>query len=252
MGRATTTTTTSGSQRGPVQQPWRVLVIEDDPSIREMIEMMLVKAGYDVVAAEDAVAGLRLAYQTHPHAIILDVMMPEMDGFEACRRLREMTDAPILFLTGKATTADDAAKGLDLGADEYMTKPFKYVELLSRLRVILRRADTISGAGHKYLSPTPSVLLDCARRELTIGDRHIYLRPKEFEVLEVLMHFAGRVLTTDAILHHVWGPERVGDPNLVKQYIYQLRQKIEVDPQEPHYLQSIPGGGYYFSTSDPT
>ncbi len=161
-----------------------------------------------------------------------------------------MTNAPILFLTGKATTADDAARGLDLGADEYMTKPFRFVELLSRLRACLRRAETTADGGSKYLCPAPSVLLDCARRELTLGERHIYLRPKEFEVLEVLMHFAGHVLTSDAILLRVWGPERVGDPGLVKQYIYQLRQKIEVDPQEPQYIQSIPGGGYYFSTSD--
>ena len=232
--------------------PFRVLVIEDDPAILAMIQMMLSKGGYEVVSAPDALVGLRVAYRTRPHAIILDVMMPEMDGFEACRRLREMTDAPILFLTGKATTAGDAAKGLDLGADEYMTKPFQFVELISRLRACLRRAESAADGHNRYLYPTPSVFLDCARRELTIGERHIYLRPKEFEVLEVLMHFAGRVLTADAILLRVWGPERVGDPGLVKQYIYQLRQKIEVDPQQPHYLQSIPGGGYYFSASDPT
>lgn len=233
-----------------MQQPWRVLVIEDDPDVLRMILVMLRKGGYEVHSAPDALAGLRVAYETRPHAIILDVMMPEMDGFEACRRLREMTDAPILFLTGKATTADDVVKGLDLGADEYMTKPFKFAELLSRLRVCLRRADTTLDGSAKYLSPTPTVILDCARRELTINGRKIYLRPKEYEVLAVLMHFAGRVLTTDAILSRVWGPERVGDPGLVKQYIYQLRQKIEVDPRDPDYIQSIPSGGYYFSTSD--
>jgi two-component system, OmpR family, KDP operon response regulator KdpE len=230
---------------------WRVLVIEDDPAIQTMIQLMLRKGGYEVVSAPDALVGLRVAYQTRPHAIILDVMMPEMDGFEACRRLREMTDAPIFFLTGAAKTAGDVAKGLDLGADEYMTKPFQFVELISRLRARLRRAESAADGHNRYLCPTPTVFLDCARRELTIGERHIYLRPKEFEVLKVLMHFAGRVLTADAILLRVWGPERVDDPGLVKQYIYQLRQKIEVDPQQPHYLQSIPGGGYYFSTADP-
>jgi len=241
---------TRGDPTRSPQQPYRVLVIEDDPGILAMIEMMLRKGGYEVVSAPDALVGLRVAYQTHPHAIILDVMMPEMDGFEACRRLREMTNAPILFLTGKATTADDAARGLDLGADEYMTKPFRFVELLSRLRACLRRAETSEDGDNRFVCPAPSVFLDCARRELTIEGRHIYLRPKEFEVLEVLMHFAGRVLAPDAILLRVWGPERVGDPGLVKQYIYQLRQKIEVDPQEPRYIQSIPGGGYYFAASD--
>ncbi len=236
-----------------MQQGLRVLIIDDDPSLLEMIQMILVRAGHDVVSAPDAVAGLRAAYQTRPHAIILDVMMPDMDGFEACRRLREMTDVPILLLTGRATGADDVVKGLDLGADEYMTKPFKSAELLSRLNVCLRRtADSSPDMANKYLCPTQSVILNCSRRELTIGDRQVYLRPKEYEVLEVLIHFAGRVLSHDAILHRVWGSERVGDPSLVKQYIYQLRQKIETDPQDPHYIQSIPGGGYYFSTSDPS
>jgi two-component system, OmpR family, KDP operon response regulator KdpE len=235
-----------------MQTSWKVLVIDDDPSVLEMIRVMLIKAGYEVVSAPDALSGLRMAYQTRPHAIILDVMMPEMDGYEACRRLREMTDVPIFFLTGQASASDDIVKGFDLGADEYMTKPFKYTELLSRLRACLRRqVDTTSDEGSKFLCPTQSVILNCSRRELTVGGRQIYLRPKEFEVLEVLMHYAGKVLSDDAILHRVWGSERVGDPGLVKQYIYQLRQKIETDPQDPHYIQSIPGGGYYFSTYDP-
>jgi two-component system KDP operon response regulator KdpE len=234
-----------------LKQPWRVLVIEDDPDVLKMILTMLARAGYETFSAPDALVGLRVAYQTRPHAIILDVMMPEMDGFEACRRLREMTDVPILFLTGKATTADDTVKGFDLGADEYMTKPFRFAELVSRLRACLRRAGVAADGSSAYLSPTPSVILDCARRELIVGERQVYLRPKEYAVLELLMHFAGRVLTPDAILHRVWGPERVGDPGLVKQYIYQLRQKIEANPREPDYIQSIPSGGYYFSTADP-
>jgi two-component system, OmpR family, KDP operon response regulator KdpE len=235
-----------------MQTPWRILVVDDDPTILEMIESMLVKAGFDVVSARDALAGLRAAYQTRPHAVILDVMMPEMDGYEMCDRLREMTDAPIIFLTGKAMSAEDVVKGFDLGADEYLLKPFKHAELLSRLKACLRRqADSDRELAGKYLCPTQSVILNCARRELTVGERQVYLRPKEYEVLEVLMHYAGRVLSHDAILHRVWGSERVGDPGLVKQYIYQLRQKIETNPQDPHYIQSIPGGGYYFATSDP-
>jgi len=232
-------------------QPWRILVIEDDPNVLTMIRFMLTKQGFDVVTASSALSGLRTAYQTRPHAIILDVMMPKMDGFEACRRLRELTNAPILFLTGKATSPDDVVRGLDLGADEYMTKPFKSAELLSRLRVCLRRADVAQNGNPKYLYPTPSTILDCGRHELTVRDRKIHLCPKEFEVLKFLIRHAGRVLTRDAILHRVWGPDRVGDPRLVKQYVYQLRKKIEVDHQKPHYIQSIPSAGYYFSAVDP-
>ena len=130
---------------------WRVLVIEDDPAIQTMIQLMLRKGGYEVVSAPDALVGLRVAYQTRPHAIILDVMMPEMDGFEACRRLREMTDAPIFFLTGAAKTAGDAAKGLDLGADEYMTKPFYPQELVAAVKINLQVFDPELRQQHRRL-----------------------------------------------------------------------------------------------------
>jgi DNA-binding response OmpR family regulator len=234
-----------------MQQLRQVLVIEDDPAIVEVVELGLGKHGFDVISAPDAVTGLRMAYMIHPHAIILDVMMPAMDGFEACRRLREMTDVPILFLTGKATTADDIIKGFDLGADEYITKPFRFAELVSRLRARLRRTESSSNENGDFISPVPSVILDCGRHELTVKGRTVYLRPKEFEVLQLLMHHAGRVLPQDAILTRVWGLERIGDRNLIKQSIYQWRKKIEADPHEPEYIQTIPSEGYYFSTVDP-
>jgi DNA-binding response OmpR family regulator len=211
---------------------------------------MLSRKGFIVVTASDAMQGLREAYKSHPDVIILDVMMPKMDGFEACRRLREMTDTPILFLTGQATTTDDVVKGLNLGADEYMTKPFRSDELISRLFVCLRRGAGRSEERSDYISLTPSICLDCARHELILGNRSVYLPPREFEVLRLLMHHAGRVLSLDAILAQVWGPERIGETGLVKQYIYQLRQRIEPNPQEPIYLHSVRGGGYYFFAGD--
>ncbi len=234
-----------------MQQLRRVLVIEDDQEVASMIQSMLTKQGFSVVLAHDAISGLRTAYRMHPHAIILDVMMPEMDGFEACRRLREMTDVPILFLTGTATTSNDVVRGLDLGADEYIRKPFRFAELLSRLRVCLRRSEMAEDGTPDFLSPTPSVILNFGRHELTIRDRKTYLCPREFEVLKYLIQHAGRVLTPDAILCRVWGADRTGDRDLVKQYIYQLRRKIEVNPQQPDYIQTVPSEGYYFSTMDP-
>ena len=228
----------------------QILVIEDDYSIREMLVRMLGRHGFGVTTAPDAMHGLREAFRMHPDAIILDVMMPHMDGFEACKRLREMTDTPILFLTGQATKTDDVVKGLNLGADEYMTKPFRIEELISRLSVCLRRSAGRSEDGGDVISPAPSIYLDCTRHELTLGDRSLYLPPKEFEVLRLLMRHAGRVLTLDAILSQVWGPERLGETNLVKQYIYQLRRRIEPDPKEPLYLHSVRGGGYYFYAGD--
>jgi DNA-binding response OmpR family regulator len=233
-----------------MQLQFRVLVIEDEPDMLEMLQLMLTAEGFDVVVAKDALAGLRAAYQTHPDAILLDVMMPDMDGFEACRRLREMTDVPIIFVTGKATTMDDIVKGFSLGADDYLTKPFNRSELISRLNARLRRSGERTDNDVEYISPAASVILNCSRHELVIDTRSIYLGPKEFEVIRLLVRPAGKVLSRDAILAQVWGPERVGEPDLVKQYIYRLRQKIEPNPNDPQYIHSVRGEGYYFDVGD--
>jgi DNA-binding response OmpR family regulator len=233
-----------------MQLQFRVLVIEDEPDMLEMLQLMLTAEGFDVVVAKDALAGLRAAYQTHPDAILLDVMMPDMDGFEACRRLREMTDVPIIFVTGKATTMDDIVKGFSLGADDYLTKPFNRSELISRLNARLRRSGERTDNDVEYISPAASVILNCSRHELVIDTRSIYLGPKEFEVIRLLVRHAGKVLSRDAILAQVWGPERVGEPDLVKQYIYRLRQKIEPNPNDPQYIHSVRGEGYYFDVGD--
>ena len=136
-----------------------VLVIEDEPGTSDLLHRILTTAGFDVVLAEDAAAGLRAAYQSHPDAIILDIMMPGMDGFTACQRLREMTDVPIIFLTGKATDTGDIVKGFAVGADEYMTKPFSVEELLVRLRACLRRQEKQIGPTNEYLSASESVVM---------------------------------------------------------------------------------------------
>jgi DNA-binding response OmpR family regulator len=210
---------------------------------------MLSAEGFDVVVAQDALSGLRAAYQEHPDAILLDVMMPDMDGFDACRRLRDMTDVPIIFVTAKGTI-ENIVQGLSLGADDYVVKPFERSELLSRLAACLRRAGERTDEGGDYLFPAESVVLDCDRHELVIGNRTVYLTPKEFEVLRLLIRHAGKVLSTDAILTRVWGPDWIGEPDLVKQYVYRLRQKIEPDPSSPAYLHTVRGGGYYFDAKN--
>ncbi len=228
----------------------QILVIEDEADVRNLLQLMLSEHGFRVLTASDALTGLRLAYEHRPDAIILDVMMPGMDGFEACRRLREMTDTPILLLTGQRTSTEDIVKGLELGADEYMTKPFKMAELISRLRVSLRRVSACSDGSSQYLFPAPSVVLDCGRHELTVGEQVISLSPSEFEVLRVLVRHTDHVLSPNAILAQAWGPQRVGDTDLIKQYIYQLRQKIEPDPSEPQYIHTVRGEGYYFARTE--
>lgn len=210
---------------------------------------MLTAEGFNAVVAQDGLSGLRAAYKAQPDAILLDVMMPNMDGFEVCRRLREMTEVPIIFLTAKGTL-EDIVKGLSLGADDYLVKPFDRSELIGRLMACLRRAKEKTRDGGDLIFAADSIMLDCGRHELVIGKRVVYLTPKEFEVLRLLIRHVGKVLSTNAILARVWGSERVGEPDLVKQCIYRLRQKIEPDPQTPRYLHTVWGEGYYFDTGD--
>ncbi len=232
-----------------MRRRFRILVVDDSSDVLAVLQAMLTAEGFDVVVAQDALAGLRSAYQDHPDAILLDVMMPDIDGFEACRRLREMTDVPIIFVTAKGAI-EDIVHGLSLGADDYVVKPFERSELLSRLAACLRRAGERTDEGGDYLFPAESVVLDCDRHELVIGNRIVYLTPKEFEVLRLLVRHAGKVLSIDAILTRVWGPDWIGEPDLVKQYVYRLRQKIESDPGKPRYLHTVRGGGYYFDVDD--
>jgi DNA-binding response OmpR family regulator len=227
-------------------------VIDDDSDTREMHRKVLVQEGFEVVVAHDALSGLRATYQSHPDAIILDVMMPDMDGFEVCRRIREMTDVPILLVTGKATASDDIVRGFSVGADDYLVKPFSPSELISRLLARLHRSSKMQGNESEYLSPDASVILNSDRHELIIEGRTIYLPPKEFQVLRLLLRHPGQVLGLNAILSQVWGAERIGETDLVKQYIYRLRKKIEPDPSSPRYIHSVRGEGYYFQVPSHT
>ena len=232
-----------------MRRRFRILIVDDHSDVLLVLETMLTKEGFEVVSAQDALSALRVAYQEHPDAILLDVMMPDIDGFEACRRLREMTDVPIIFVTAKGAI-EDIVHGLSLGADDYVVKPFERSELISRLAACLRRAGERPGESGDYLFPAESVVLDCDRHELVIANKTVYLTPKEFEVLRLLIRHAGKVLSTDAILTRVWGPDWIGEPDLVKQYIYRLRRKIEQDPSAPRYLHTVRGGGYYFDSED--
>lgn len=222
-----------------------ILVIDDEPELLEMVQLILQTAGFDVITATDGASGLRLAYQKHPDLVILDIMMPGLDGLDVCRRLRELTDVPIIFLTARSDIEDIVA-AFSCGADDYLTKPFHAAELLSRIRSALRRAAKQMDKESPTIVLPSAIMLDCDRHELEVEGRRVYLTPTEFKVLRFLMRHAGRTLTPDAILLHVWGPEYLGEPDLVKQYIYRLRQKIEPDPDNPRYIHTIRGEGYYF------
>lgn len=229
-----------------MHRQFKVLAIDDEPENLKMLQVILRAEGFKPLLAGDASSGLRMAFETHPDAILLDVMMPDMNGFEVCRRLREMTDVPIIFVTGRGTI-EDIVRGFSSGADDYVVKPYNRMELSYRLRAVLRRlGEQVEDENTAVLFPSDSVILDCNRHELVLDKRIVHLTPKEFEVLRLLIRHHGKVLGNDAILSQVWGGERVGDPDLVKQYIYRLRKKIEEDPDFPRYIHTIWGEGYYF------
>lgn len=228
-----------------MSRKFRILAIDDEPEMLNLLETLLSRRGFDVVVAPDGQAGLRAAYQTRPDAILLDLMMPGMDGLEVCRRLKQVTDAPIIFVTA-LNDVTRLTEGFALGAEDYVVKPFRPAELVSRLKASLRRPQLADGTGSRTLFVGDSVMLDCNRQELVINGSGVKLTPKEFDIVRLLIRHAGTVLSPDAILTRVWGPHRIGDPDLVKHYIYQLRQKIEPEPEAPQYLHTIRSRGYYF------
>ncbi len=226
-----------------------ILIIDDDVDILRMLKLALTGNGFDVTMAASGLDGLRRAYEIHPDAIILDVMMPMHDGFEICRRLREMTEVPIIFLTARGTV-DDIVRGLALGADDYVTKPFNEKELISRLVASLRRAANKDETPDILVFTQGAFVLDRSRRHAVVGGEIVHLTPTEFEVLDYLVRHAGKVLSRDAILARVWGPEYLGETELVKQFIYRLRQKIETDPRKPRFIHTVPSTGYFFEAAD--
>jgi DNA-binding response OmpR family regulator len=229
----------------------RVLVIEDEYKTLELLALRLQEDGFEVLKATSGTVGLKIAYESHPDAIILDVMMPGMDGFEVCRRLRDMTDAVILFGTARGQI-EDIVHGLQLGADDYIVKPYAYQELRARLTACLRRRHTAEKPA-PVLGASGAVfwLTDPSRREVFIDGRIVQLTPKEFELFRYLAKNQGKVLSTDAILANVWGPEYAGERSLVKQYIYRLRCKLEPDSSEPRCIFTLRGSGYMFEGDSP-
>ena len=223
----------------------RVLVIDDDLMLSNLLVMLLDSDGFDVDSAGSGSAGLELAEEFVPDAIILDIRMPGMNGFEVCRRLREKTDAAILFASVKGKP-EDIVRGLQVGGDDYVVKPYTYKELSSRLIACLRRRR--SGMPPTVLETSGDVMLvtDPDLRLVFINERQVQLTPTEFEVLKYLMKNQGKVLSQEAILANAWGPEYLGDNSLVKQFVYRLRNKLEAKPSEPHYILTVRGSGYVF------
>jgi two-component system response regulator MprA len=216
----------------------RVLVIEDEERIRQFLQRGLTFEGYRVETAADGPAGLTLARENAPDLVILDWMLPGMDGLEVCRRLRAAGPVPVLMLTAKDSVSDRVL-GLDAGADDYLIKPFSFDELLARLRALLRRAAPAQPEVMRFADLT----LDTGTRQAFRGDRAIELTAKEYELLELFMRHPRQVLTRELIYDRVWGYDFGGESNIIEVYVRYLRQKTEAG-HEPRLLHTVRGVGY--------
>jgi DNA-binding response OmpR family regulator len=225
-----------------------ILVIDDDHDLTVMLKAQLERRNYRVVVAANGREGLQKAYQARPDLIILDIMMPEMDGWEVCQRLRELSNVPIIMLTAR-NIKGDIVKGLESGADDYLTKPFSAAELEARIQAVLRRSESNDGKSKSRSSfySNGYLTIDFDRRTVKVRGEVIELTPTEFKLLSCLVRNEGRVLPHRYLLTEVWGPEYADEVDYVKLYVRYLRLKIEEDPSEPVYIQTEWGIGYRFS-----
>jgi DNA-binding response OmpR family regulator len=230
----------------------KILVVDDEPHIVELVRYNLEQDGFDVRVAYDGHAALQAARSERPDLIVLDLMLPYVDGLEICRTLRRESAVPILVLTAKDSELDRVV-GLETGADDYVTKPFSPRELVARVRAILRR--TRGDGDDARLLPAVvagDLVLDPNTREVMLRDRAVELTAKEFELLRMLMAHPNRVFSRDALLEHVWGYDYFGSTRTVDMHISRLRDKIEDDPASPTFIVTVRGVGYKFKPPDAT
>lgn len=231
---------------GPPQENMRILVVDDDPPSVKMTAFLLREEGYEVLAANNGHDALRLLEREKPDLVLLDVMMPGLDGFETIREIRARYAIPVIFLSAKGETADRVA-GLEQGADDYLAKPFEPSELLARVRAVLRRTEAYALGDPSDRIEASGVRLDPLTNRAALPDgRIVELTPIETRLLHCVMRNAGRVLTHDQLLNSVWGTNYGGYPNQIAVYVRRLRTKIEPDPDHPQHLVTMRGVGYRF------
>jgi DNA-binding response OmpR family regulator len=226
----------------------RILLVDDEQSIQTLLSFPLRKDGYEVVQATDGREALARFSETAFDLVVLDVMLPRVDGLEVCRRMRARSSVPIIMLTAKAEEIDKVL-GLELGADDYITKPFSLREFRSRVRAALRRAG-MSSTGDSGPEDEPleshELRIDPAKRQVTVRDEPIATTFVEFEILSALAHAPGRVFTRDMLLTRVWGDSAYRDPRTIDVHIRHLREKLELDAKDPEYIFTVRGVGYRF------
>ena len=228
----------------------KILVVDDAPAMVRLISRVLTKKGFEVLESNNGQDALRLLYNNKPDLVLLDVVMPKMDGWQTCSRIRDISAIiPIIMLTGSRRTENDVVRGLDYGADDYLIKPVGNKELVARVQAMLRRSELPSSVEDNRKSLTFNdgyLTIDIAQRKVVVGGKPVKLTPIEFRMLALLLQNTGRIMTHQQMLEKVWGWEYVDDLDYVRIYISHLRRKIEPDPALPKYIITEPGVGYYF------
>ena len=233
----------------PERERALVLAVDDDERVRALCKDALSQE-FEVIPAENGKQALQLFYEKRPDVVLLDVTMPLMDGWETCRRIRDLADVPVIMLTAHGAD-QDVVRGLDAGADDYVTKPFRPLQLAARIRAVLRRKRRAAGPGDSsdktevLTFDAGNLVVDTARRVAVVRGSDVSLSATEYRLLETLARHAGRVLTHEQILAHVWGHAYAGETGYVKTYVGLLRNKIEADPRKPRYVLARRGLGYY-------
>ncbi|MCG8402949.1 MAG: response regulator transcription factor [Firmicutes bacterium] len=223
-----------------------ILAVDDDPKILKILEHSLTREGFTVVCAADGFEALDRAREKKPDLVLLDIMMPGMDGFETLRKLKEFLDVPVIILSARGEEVDRVV-GFRMGVDDYQTKPFSPVELALRVKAVLRRGAAVAaGQSVKEVLKFGRLIIDYNKRLVHNGDRIINLTPKEFELLWLMASYPGQVFTKSHLLERIWESTYEGDENTVNVHIRRLREKIEADPSSPIYIKTVWGMGYKF------
>jgi two-component system alkaline phosphatase synthesis response regulator PhoP len=225
--------------------PAKILVVDDEPSIRELVRFNLEKEGYAVIEAGDGPQALQLAQTQRPDLVLLDLMLPGVDGFTVCRRLNDTLGVPVIMLTARGEEVDRVL-GLELGADDYVTKPFSPRELVARVKAVLRRSERAPEHEAPAVVQAGPLRIDPAMRMVTVGTDRVELTPREFDLLTLLAGNPGRVFSRQFLLENLWGYDFLGDMRTVDVHIRHLRQKVEEDPANPVLIETVHGLGYRF------
>lgn len=223
----------------------RILIIEDDEPLSKVIGLHLEKEGFEVLLARDGIDGLRAAYEHHPHLVILDILLPRLDGWEACRRLKEMANVPVLILTARVAEAD-VLKGFECGADDYVRKPFSLAELTARVKALLKPVRSAPTDPRTIVLRNRDLELDLARHRVTLRGKALELTPTEFRLLSCFMQNPGKVLSHSELLSQVWGADYAEEDQYLRLYIRYLRRKLNDNPENPSYIFNVRGKGYRF------